>query len=252
MNAQFYSLVRFELDYNLRRPFFYIAFGAFFLLAFIATAGNFDVIGDGTHYPVNAPFHINSVLIVCNLLGLFLVTAFASNPMLRDKGCNIAQLLFAMPLRPRGYFLGRMSGATLVTLLAFSGAFAGMLLGAKMPWLAADLTGDTNWSAYWFTLYAIVLPNFLVTIALTFSVAAMTCKAMPTYLSAVVFIMFQFASRTLNSPELVQIGALLDPFGIAAVLEQTRYWVIEERQNRLLELSGTLLHNRLIWLSVAA
>src|SRR5690606_5059251 len=47
------------------------------------------------------------------------------------------------------------------------------------------------------------------------------------------------------------LGALVDPFGSAAVDLITKYWSVEDKNTGLLPLGGVLLWNRLLWLGVA-
>jgi hypothetical protein len=53
------------------------------------------------------------------------------------------------------------------------------------------------------------------------------------------------------TPEGLARAALLDPFGLSAFFEQTRYWTPAERDARPVALVGRLLLNRLLWLGVA-
>jgi hypothetical protein len=59
------------------------------------------------------------------------------------------------------------------------------------------------------------------------------------------------ASSAPPTREALARAAVLDPFGLSAFFEQTRYWTVAERDARPVTLTGRLLVNRLLWLGVS-
>ncbi|HYC27828.1 MAG TPA: hypothetical protein VEB42_03415, partial [Chitinophagaceae bacterium] len=55
-----------------------------------------------------------------------------------------------------------------------------------------------------------------------------------------------------STPEAMSLFAKLDPLGMAAFFEQTKYWTAHERNTLQLSLSGNFLFNRVLWMSIAA
>ena len=64
------------------------------------------------------------------------------------------------------------------------------------------------------------------------------------------FILYTISRQLLNNPDYVDISALLDPFGIGAFSQITKYWTPFERNSQLVPLEGVLLTNRIIWIAV--
>ncbi|MFD3003434.1 ABC transporter permease/M1 family aminopeptidase [Pontibacter toksunensis] len=66
----------------------------------------------------------------------------------------------------------------------------------------------------------------------------------------VLFLGSLFAAEALvEQTALREVAALIDPFGFLAVRELITYWTPFERNTQLVELSGVLLWNRLIWVT---
>ena len=81
----------FEARYQLRSPLFVVAFALFFLLAFGSVTSENIRIGAGGNVHVNAPFAIAQTIAVLNLFGLFVVTAFVANVIIRDDETGFQQ-----------------------------------------------------------------------------------------------------------------------------------------------------------------
>ena len=67
------------------------------------------------------------------------------------------------------------------------------------------------------------------------------------YLGVVAFfILYNISQVLLDDPEFIYISTLLDPFGLGAFAEATRYWTPFERNQNLIALDGPLLSNRIL------
>ena len=132
----FWSIVRFELRYQVRQPLLWGMAALFAMLAFVATVT--DAVGIGGAI---GSLHRNAPVIVIRTLGAFSVmaafgvVAFVATSALRDVERGTADLVFSKPVRPATLLLARFVGSTTATALAFMGATAGLLLGSLMPWL---------------------------------------------------------------------------------------------------------------------
>ncbi|HEX8830468.1 MAG TPA: hypothetical protein VF705_04840, partial [Longimicrobium sp.] len=60
------------------------------------------------------------------------------------------------------------------------------------------------------------------------------------------------AGSTPQSPQVMALAAVIDPFGISAFFQQTWYWTPAQRDTQLLALDGYFLVNRLLVLGLAA
>ncbi|MFT7222184.1 MAG: ABC-2 type transport system permease protein [Candidatus Azotimanducaceae bacterium] len=72
---------------------------------------------------------------------------------------------------------------------------------------------------------------------------------MLTYVSAIAFLMLTFVIGGMTDPETVKLLSKLEPFGLTALADQTRYWTVFERNARVPEMAGNLLINRAIWMT---
>ncbi|WP_295802217.1 ABC transporter permease subunit [uncultured Microbulbifer sp.] len=244
------SIAKFEFRYQLRQPVFIVTSLIFFLLTFGATtADNIQIGGANGSTLINSPYAIMQTLLIMSVFGIFITTAFAANPVLRDRDMKMDGIVFSTPIRKRDYLLGRFTGAFGVAFLAFSTTALGMLIGSWMPWLDPERLGPTNIIHYLQTLFAMVLPTMLFCAALFFSLAAATRSIMATYLGLIAFLVLYFTSQgVMDEPAYRAVAALADPFGLAAFENTTRYWTAFDRNSMMVPLSGEYLLNRLVWL----
>ena len=136
-----WKVALFEFRYQLRQPAFWVIFGIFFLLAFGAMASENITIGGGGAENFNSPYRVMQTLLVMSLFGIFIVTAFVSNIVLRDFDTKCAEIIFSTRIRKHEYLIGRFIGAFAVAYLAYSSVAWGSMLGSFMPWLDVERIG---------------------------------------------------------------------------------------------------------------
>ena len=106
-----WEIFTFEIRYQLRRPLLPISSVIFFLsaTALMASpaAGAIYVLGGGVER--NAPALIFVYTAVFSILGLFIVTAFVANSVLRDFEQATYPFFFTRPIRKFDYLLGRFA-----------------------------------------------------------------------------------------------------------------------------------------------
>ena len=120
-----WKVALFEFRYQLRQPAFWVIFGIFFLLAFGAMASENITIGGGGAENFNSPYRVMQTLLVMSLFGIFIVTAFVSNIVLRDFDTKCAEIIFSTRIRKHEYLIGRFIGAFAVAYLAYSSVASG-------------------------------------------------------------------------------------------------------------------------------
>ena len=251
------GLLAFEWRYQTRR----IGFAA----AALALAG-FALVMVRTGYPpklafVNAPAAVMQQLGLLSLFAVFAMTVFCAEAALRDVEHGMTEIVFATPVGKRRHLLGRFGGALLAGTAAMGVAALALMLGPLVLPLEPERLGAVRPLAYGWALLVIVVPNLLLTGALLFAVAALTRSTLATYVGGVAIYALYWVSALLvesplmagaaPTPEGLARAALLDPFGLSAFFEQTRYWLPAERGTRMVALTGRLLLNRLLWLGVA-
>jgi ABC-2 type transport system permease protein len=253
------GMLRFEWRYLTRNLTFLgiaLVFVAFSLVMVRTGYG-----GDGLL--INSPYVVTQSFGLLTLWCLFMQTIFCVNGVLRDDEHRMRELIFSRPIPLAAYVGTRFAGQVLA-------GFAVMLLAAIVLMVAPDLiatdparVGPVRVSTYAWVLLTLVSPNLVLIAALLFSVAAFTRSAIATYIGGVgIFALYMVTALLVDSPILASSGsptpealaraAMLDPFGLSAFSEQTRYWTPAERNVRLVALEGRYLWNRLLWLGIAA
>jgi aminopeptidase N len=248
----FRSVAAFELRYQLKSPVFWVTFLLFFLMAFAATSSDNVQIGSGGNVWVNSPYAIAQTLLVMSVFAVFIMTAFVANVVVRDDETGFGPIIHATRISRFDYLFGRFSGAFLTGCLAFASVPLGMMVGAAMPWLDPETVGPFNLWHYAWIYGCVCVPTLFVTGAGFFAIATATRSMMWTYVGVVAFLVLYLVSASYFSrPEFEQAVALLEPFGIGAFEQATKYWTATERNTRLPEFAGHILWNRVLWTGVA-
>ena len=242
------SIAYFEARYQLRSPLFVVAFALFFLLAFGSVSSENIRIGSGGNVHANAPFAIAQTIALLNLFGLFVVTAFVANVVIRDDETGFAPLVRSTRIQKFDYLMGRFSGAFFAALVVMSSVPLGMLLGSFMPWIDPETLGPTALQHYVLAFLYFAVPTLFLTAAAFFALATATRSLMWTFIGVIAFLVLFITSRImLRDPAWDNVTAWSDPFGISALSQVTRYWTAAERNTQLPEMTGLILYNRLFW-----
>jgi ABC-2 type transport system permease protein len=247
------AIALFEFKGQIKRPLFWLVALVFFLLAFGATVSDSVSIGGAIgNIHRNAPSVIFRFHLILSIIALFITTTFVAGAALRDFDYKTHELIFSRPVPKLDYLLGRFLAGLGISFIVFLSVPLGMIIGSYMPWLDPQRLGPFMPQAYLFALFALALPNVLLAAAIFFVFASLSRSMFYTYLAVIGF----FAAYSI-SLELVRdidtrpIAAYLDPFGIAAFSNLSRYWTAVESNTLIPPLSGLLLYNRLLWLGFA-
>jgi ABC-type transport system involved in multi-copper enzyme maturation permease subunit len=117
----FLEIVRFEIDYRLRRPYTWIL-GAVFvgvacLMAMRVLVSEAEGAGD---LHANAPSLVGMATVLVSMLGLVISAALFSEAALRDHETRMFSLFATSPLTKTQYLAGRFAGTLLVNVLFVS------------------------------------------------------------------------------------------------------------------------------------
>jgi len=247
----FWSVFKFEVNFHRRQHMVYIVSGIFFLLTFAATTSDNVTIGGGTsNLNINAPFTIIQTLAMSSLLALFAAVAYAAGPVPRDFEYKTAELIFTTRVDKFSYMFGRFFGALLYSYVIFLAALMGVLLGEFAPWLDQERIGAFSFQPYWFGIWALGIPNIFLMSSIFFCMATLTRNIASSSVSAIALLMLSFVIGTFTEPDTVALTSKLEPFGLAALGEATRYWTVFEKNAMVVTLEGNFLINRLIWTGI--
>lgn len=254
----FTGLLRFEWRYHTRQVTFYAASAA-------VAAGAFQLVVSGYGPPnvnINSPYVATQALGLVSLMCVFVLTIFCANAALRDSEHGMSELVFVTPIGKPRYIVSRFLGALLASITVMTIAALLMMAAPLMPGVDPTRVGSVQPLTYAWAMLVMVMPNLILIAALLFAVAVMSRSTLATYVGAVaIYALYLVCSLLVESPlmagaapptaEGLARAALLDPFGLSAFFEQTRYWTPIERNTRLPALTGHMLMNRALWLAIA-
>jgi ABC-2 type transport system permease protein len=252
------DVIRFEWRYHTRQVSFIAAALFFAGFGFALTATGF---GPANVY-INSPYDITQTMGLISLAAVFAIAIFCANSVVRDREHQFEEIVFSTSAEKFPYLFGRFAGSFLAAFTVFSATAVGMMLAAILPLHDASRVGPFSIIPYLWTLLVLVLPGILVAGVTLFGIATLTRSVLASVVGAVAIYVFYFAAAAFTNSPLMAASApgatssagasLLDPFGLSAFFEQTRYWTPDARNTRLISLAGNFLLNRILWLAFAA
>jgi hypothetical protein len=112
----FSEFFRFDLKYQLRTPLVWIAALFFGVMAYFAISSDQVTIGGAIgNVHRNAPMVLVNMFNYFTILGLFVVTAFVANAVLRDFELGTSELFFATPMKKAHYLFGRFAAGVVAS-----------------------------------------------------------------------------------------------------------------------------------------
>src|SRR5690606_30664045 len=143
---------------------------------------------------------------------------FIGGAALRDFDNRTAELFFTTPVKKRDYLLGRFAGGLGMAGLIMLGVALGIFVGTFMPWVDAERLGPTTAAPYLWALAVLLLPHLSLLGALLCCLAVATRSMLMTYVGVIAFLVLNIDTGTLTADlDTRWIGAMLDPYGMAAV-----------------------------------
>ena len=246
-------LFLFEVRYWLRQPMVYIFLLINTLMVFGAVSTeNIQIGGSVGNVYRNAPEVVYNFYGIMSFIGLLMVTAFVNGTAIRDFHNNTSQIVFSTPITKAQYLTGKFLGSTFIALLPMLGLSFGVILGSWMPWQDPVRIGPNMLAPHLEAFLLFALPNGLFTSAVIFAVAVLTRSTIASFVSAIVLMVGYLISQSLmTSVENEISGAMIDPFGLNALDQVTKYWTVVDKNTMLLPVSGPLLWNRMLWVAVS-
>jgi ABC-2 type transport system permease protein len=255
---QFLGLFRFEWRHHTRQLTFAAAVVGLAAFALLLVDTGFGP--QGVH--VNAPYMAMYSLGLFTLIATFVVTIFCAGAALRDVEHGMTELIFSTPVGPTRFLAVRFAGLFAAVTVAMLVTALALILAPYVVPLAPEEVGPFRPGSFAWAFVVLVLPNLFLLTALLFAVAILTRSTVATYVGGVgVYCLYWVTAALIDSPlmagaapvtpEALARAAILDPLGLSAFFEQTRYWTVAERNTQDVAFTGHLLLNRLLWLGVA-
>ena len=250
----FRTFFGFEVNYWLRGMMLYVFIFVVGIFAFFATYSDNVRIGDANENTFrNAPYSVQSYFAILSILCSVMVTAFVNSAASRDFSCNTHQIIFTKPIQKMSYLFGRFWGAALIAAIPLVGITLGMALAALMPSDTPENWGPFVWQAHVWGMIVFAIPNAILIAALVFAIAIWTRSSVASFLGVLLIIVaYSISGVLLQDIDNLQLAQLSDPFGARTFSIETRYWTVDDKNTQYVTLTGMMLWNRLLWLSVSA
>jgi ABC-2 type transport system permease protein len=250
---RFWEIFRFEMAYQSRRVTTWLYSAVLLVLTYYVARQIYIDNARRDGYLFNAPFVIAVMTLLGSIMGLLSATQLAGDTAARDVQTRMDPLVYTTPIGKAAYLRGRFLAAFVLYALTLLAVPLGLLLAAVVPGPEAELIGPFRPAAYCAAYLSLALPNAFVATAFLFSMAALSRRAMASYLGCLLLFSLVVFSRGFVAGTLQwwDLAKLLDPFGMSVLGEISRLWTPVEKSTRLIGLQGSLLSNRFLWIGVA-
>ena len=248
----FYNVLLFELRCQIRRPSLYIGLIAAISLLFLITSGMLLRAGEGqAMLKLNGPIMAARLLASLSVVTLLIPLIIFGRAALRDIESGMEELVRATPAPLGGLLMARFGAAFLVVTLIYATAAPTAEIAFRMPWVDASLVGTLRIDSYLRTYAFLLVPNILIFGCVAFAAASWTRGIIAAYGLFILFIGLLIITTTTRLKLSAVTGPLLDPFGISALNQMTRYWATAQQNASAIPIKGVLLWNRLLWGGIA-
>jgi ABC-type transport system involved in multi-copper enzyme maturation permease subunit len=248
------GIFRFELAYQLRRPWPWLIIAVLFVFALVGTRSAVVPATLPQDFILNSPFIIAVTTVFSCQIWLLLAPPVAGEAAARDVHTGTYPLMYAAPVSKLEYLGGRFLAALVLQALILLSVQLGSLAAVYGPGANPDFVGPFRAAAYLAAYTLIALPNVLIATTVQFSAALLTGRPMAAYVGsfALFFLSYPvtlFLYMSLAKPE---IALLSDPIGVLAIMnEMMSNWTIVEKNVRMFTLEGPMLLNRLLWIGIS-
>ncbi len=246
----FNRLLKFELGYQAKQIAFWV------VMVVMAIYGIFivlipDVFGsglEGSRLKANGAQMIAGGLANAYLPVIFFGGIFTVTGILRDKTSNMLEIVHATPVSTRDMTLSRMIGIFAVICISLFVFLLMQFLGQFSPSLDEQTLGPINAIFYIQPFLLLTVINALFVTAFFTLIAGLTQNRMLVLVSAIGLFFYAIMvglTNTVDAPKWLQ--AVADPFASLAYTLDTEFWSPDERNSKLLPLTGYVGLNRLVW-----
>ncbi|HJU69534.1 MAG TPA: ABC transporter permease, partial [Gemmatimonadaceae bacterium] len=247
------GVFRFELAYQLRRPWPWLSMAVLLVFAFVNTRVAVVPVTLPQDFILNSPFIIAVVSVFSCQIWLLIAPAIAGEAAARDVHTGMHPLVYASPVSKTEYLGGRFLAAFVLNALILLAVQIGSLLAAHAPGVNPEIIGPFRPAAYLAAYGLIALPNAFIATAIQFSVALLSGRPMASYAGSLGLFFFSYpVTFVLYFSTLQKLALLADPIGVMAIMnEMMSDWTIVEKNVRMFTLEGPMLLNRAIWVGIA-
>jgi ABC-2 type transport system permease protein len=232
----------------LRHVSTWLLFAVFLLFGFIIL--RIVKLDDGIN--LNAPSTIAFFTIFGSAIWVVIGGLVAGDAATRDVQTRMHPLTFTTPVSKRSYLGARFLAAFVLNALLMLTLYAGMLLSFYGPGAKAQFIGPFRLASYLTSFGFLALPTVIATTAIQFAFAALSKRAIASYIASILIIFFsQFGGTMVRFMlEWKVLGSLMDLLG-TSIGEEMDGWTPIDQNTRLILLEGIWLWNRMTWFGIA-
>lgn len=243
-------LLDFEIKYQARQIGFWVVLVVMLIIG--ALAGVFpEWFGtnlSGSRIKANGAQSVAAGISGAILPVIFFGGIFTVTGILRDKTSNMLEIIHATPVLTRDMTLARMIGIFGTIIIAYFVYLFAQFLGQFSPTIDAETLGPIRPQYYLqpFLLFTVV--NALFVTAFFTLIAGLTQNRVLVLVSAIGLFFLSIMTGLFTEMDIPKwVEALVDPFGSLAYNLDTGFWGPDERNTRLIPLTGYVGLNRLVW-----
>ncbi|MCX8210442.1 MAG: M1 family aminopeptidase [Lewinella sp.] len=250
----FLKILKFELKYRAKRPATWAYFGILLVLGFVLSTNGANAGSEKAF--VNSAVTVTALLGTVSLFGILIASAVMGVPVYRDIEHGVKDYYFTYPVSEKSYLMGRYTGSLLTLLFISLGIIFGLMigysLGPVLGWEEPERFGPLRIGDYVNATLLLLWPNLILAGTIFFCLVALTRKIFVSYVGSILFFILYLVAVTLSQDlENQDLVSVLEPFGIQAYQETTKYLTPPEQNIFYASLTGNLLLNRIIWPLVA-
>jgi ABC-2 type transport system permease protein len=250
--------IKFELTLRYKSLSTYVYFIMFFTLSILMTlaaggafAGATVSFGLSNKVFFNSNLGITLFLSLLSAFSLFITTPAFGQAIVKDYANKFDQIIYSTPVSRRLFLTSRFLAAVVFMFFILLSLGLGIWVTSFLPMVLQTSVTDNKLYNYILPYLTVILPNIFIFGSLAFLLASRTKKMAPVYvMTVVVFMGWMLSGSLLGDVENKLIGTLVDPFGINAILQTTKYWSADQQNNQMLSLQSYFLYNRLLWVSI--
>ena len=244
------KLLNFERGLQIRQIGFWVVIITMFILGAL-TPWLPEIFGSdlaGEKIKANGAQMIAGSVASWDIAAIFFAAIFVVTGILRDKTHNMMEIIHATPVSTFDMTSSRMIGIYLTVLACIIANTFGQFAGQFNPQIDKEILGPINPIFYFQPMILFTVVNALVVTAFFTLIAGITQNRMFVFVSAIGLFFFSIMSGILTELDVPKwLQAIVDPFANIAYALDTEFWSVEDRNTKLVPLSGYIGLNRLVW-----
>ena len=251
---KFWGIFRFEIAYQLRRPWPWLSIAVLIVFAFMSTRVAIVPVTLPQDFIINSPFIITAVTVFSSQIWLLVAPVVAGEAAARDVHTGLHPLRYTSSVNKAEYLGALFLAAFVLHALILLGVQVGSLLAAYAPGANPEIIGPFRPAAYLGAYVYIGLTNAFIAAAFQFSAALVTGRPIASYAGSMGLFFLSYPVTFVSYMSGLGERALLaDPIGVMAIMnEMMSKWTLVEKNVRMFALEGPMLWNRLLWVGIAS